>query len=91
MAGSPKFGPSPELNEVGFDGSGSYVMAWPGGERVLEADDSFILTDSSLVGAAILDDASSGIADSLQDSLLDALSRLQEEKQRSARLQMIFA
>ena len=84
-------------------GSSEYVVAWPNGERILDDVEDGVATlegpwlnvseadaldehvDSSLVSASIL--ASSATALDMHDSLLDALSRLQEERARNERLQ----
>ena len=62
----------------------SFIMAWPASERVLDDDEgndfecvmSPASLSSSVLAAAMADDTT-------QDSLLDALARLQEERARS--------
>jgi len=82
--------------------SSEYVVAWPHGERILDVEDLLPAlegpwldvsevealderVDVSLVSASAL--ASSTPTLDMHDSLLDALSRLQEEKARNERLQ----
>lgn len=71
-----------EAASAGAPSSEQYVVAWPGYEHCLDSEDGFCdLTNSSVLTPteSLLNDA--------QDSLLDALARLTEERSKSERLQ----
>ena len=57
-----------------------YVVAWPAAELALDGDFE-IMTQSSVITSSLLHEH-----EGMQDSLLDALSRLDEERARNARL-----
>ena len=72
-----------------------YVISWPAAETMLEDDEDFeLLSRSSLQTPSFLNTPSSSLLaaaindqEAAQDNLLDALSRLEEERSRSVLLQ----
>jgi hypothetical protein len=76
-----------QMNALTPDLADSFVVeestGWPGGERVLEEDEGFEQITSSLSSSLLL---AAMQDDTHQDALLDALARLEEERQRSQRL-----
>lgn len=68
----------------------SFVVAWPASERVLdEEDEGFENLSSSIItpSSSLLAAAMGSEEDKLEDSLLDALAKLEDERARNHRLQ----